>query len=235
MAFLVERPVDGLVTCPAWVLFDLCDRPEFVGDKGPQSVGVVAGVRDHMPHALQPGDQPLGLRPVAPMARGDLEPDRQAKSIDSGMDLGRQPPARATDRVSFSPPFAPLASACALQIVASTNTYSKSGSCDKALKRLSHIPASVQRRNRQCTVRQFPSCSGKSRQGDAVRASHRTASTKRRLSVPVRPRSPFLPETSGSIRAHCASLNVRLLKIASVFDLESNLRKFGNPLNEDAA
>jgi hypothetical protein len=44
-----------------------------------------------------------------------------------------------------------------------------------------------------------------------------------------------LPETSGSIRAHCASLNVRLLKIASVFDLESNLRKFGNPLNEDAA
>jgi len=51
----------------------------------------------------------------------------------------------------------------------------------------------------------------------------------------VRPRSPRLPGTSGSIRAHCASVRVRLLKIASVFDLESKLTQFRNPLNEDTA
>lgn len=33
--------------------------------------------------------------------------------------------------------------------------------------------------------------------------------------------------------AHCRSVNVRLLKIASVFDLKSELRATGNPLNED--
>jgi hypothetical protein len=44
-----------------------------------------------------------------------------------------------------------------------------------------------------------------------------------------------LPGTSGAIRAHCASVKVRLLKIASVFDLEAELRPSGNPSNEDAA
>ena len=104
-----------------------------------------------------------------------------------------------------------------------------SGSLLNALKRLSQTPACVQRRNRQWAVRQLPSSGGKSRQGDAVRASQRTASTNSRLSAAVRPRSPFLPGTSGSIHAHCASVRVRLLKIASVFDLESNLNQFGNP------
>jgi hypothetical protein len=117
MAFLVERPVDGLLSCPAWVLLDLRSRPEFGCDEVPQSIGLVTGVCNHMPHAFQPGDQPLGLRPVAPMAGGDLEPDRHAEGIDGGMDLGRQATARATDCVSLSPPFALLASACALQIV----------------------------------------------------------------------------------------------------------------------
>jgi hypothetical protein len=37
------------------------------------------------------------------------------------------------------------------------------------------------------------------------------------------------------MRAHCASVNVRLLKIASVFDLESELTLHGNPLNADKA
>jgi hypothetical protein len=44
-----------------------------------------------------------------------------------------------------------------------------------------------------------------------------------------------LPGTKGSIRAHCASLNVRLLKIASVFDLESEPSQSVNPLIEDTA
>lgn len=47
--------------------------------------------------------------------------------------------------------------------------------------------------------------------------------------------SPFLPVTSGSERAHCASVKVRLLKITSVIDLESEISLLRHPLNEDAA
>ncbi|MGS4948264.1 hypothetical protein ACVDG3_22655, partial [Meridianimarinicoccus sp. RP-17] len=41
------------------------------------------------------------------------------------------------------------------------------------------------------------------------------------------------PGRCPSIRAHRASVNVRLLKIASVFDLESEMRPNGNPLIAD--
>jgi hypothetical protein len=51
----------------------------------------------------------------------------------------------------------------------------------------------------------------------------------------VRPRSPFLPGTRVSMRAHCASVRVLLLKTASVLDLESETCRPGNPSNEDAA
>lgn len=198
-------------------------------------IGVIGRIRHHMSDALQPFDQAARLRAITPLAGGDHKADWQAKRVDGSVDLGGQAALGSADCVSLSPPFAPLASACALQIVASTRTYSKSGSVLNVLKRLSQTPASVQRRNRQCAVRQLPSSGGRSRQGDAVRASQRIASTNSRLSAAVRPRSPCLPGTSGSIRAYCASVRHRLLKIASVFDLESNLTRFGNPLNEDAA
>ncbi len=195
---------------------------------------IVGGVRHHMPDTRQPFDQAACLRAVAPLTGRDREADRQAKCIHGGVYLGGQATLGATDCVSLSPPFAPLASAWALQMVASTKTYSKSGSALKVLKKLSQTPDSVQRRNRQCAVRQLPGTGGRSRHGEAVRANQRIASRKSRLSDPVRPRSPFLPGTSGSIRAHCASLKVRLLNIASVFDLESKFKAFGNPPNEDA-
>ncbi len=49
------------------------------------------------------------------------------------------------------------------------------------------------------------------RHGDAVYASQRIAPTKRRLSAPLLPGSPGLPGPSGSIRAHCTSISVRLM------------------------
>ena len=52
-------------------------------------------------------------------------------------------------------------------------------------------------------------------QGAPVRASHSTASTNRRLSLPVAPRSPAVPGTKVSIRCHCASVNVLRLIPAS--------------------
>ena len=233
MALLVKCPIDGLLHGSRRVLFDLRRCSKIIGDELTKMVSIICGVGHDMADANEPVDQPSRLRAIAPLTGRDREADRQPERIDSGVDFGGQATLRAADRVSLSPPFAPLASACALQIVASTRTYSKSGSPLKALKRLSQIPVWVQRRKRQCAVRQLPSSGGRSRQGDAVRASHRIASRKSRLSVAVRPGSPFLPGRRDSIRAHCASVRVRLLKIASVFDLESKLKRLGNPLNDD--
>jgi hypothetical protein len=235
MAFFAECPVDSLLCCPRRILLDLCGCPKLFRDEFPQIIGVIGRVRHDMTDVFKAFDQPTRLRAIAPLAGRDRKADWQARRIDSGMDFCGQAALRSADCVSLSPPFAPLASAWALPMVASTRIYSKSGSALNVLKRLSQTPDSVQRRNRQCAVRQLPGSGGRSRQGEAVRASHRTASTKSRVSVPVRPRSPFLPGTSGSIRAHCVSLEVRLLKIASVFDLESEFNARGNPSNEDAA
>jgi hypothetical protein len=43
-----------------------------------------------------------------------------------------------------------------------------------------------------------------------VRAIHNTASTKQRLSAPLRPGSLGLPKQCGCIFAHCASVNTNL-------------------------
>jgi hypothetical protein len=91
-------------------------------------------------------------------------------------------------------------------IVPSIITYSKSGSPDNALKIKSKTPFCAQRRKRRKTEFQFPKADGRSRQGAPVRATHKTASTKSRLSVPLRPGSPSLPGRTGASRSHCASL-----------------------------
>lgn len=73
----------------------------------------------------------------------------------------------------------PVASAWALQIVASINTYSRSGSLANSLNRRSHTPEIVQRRTLQCTVRQFPS-SGRRSQSKAKPPAPATAPHPRR-------------------------------------------------------
>src|SRR4051794_24594022 len=62
---------------------------------------------------------------------------------------------------------------------------------------------------------QFPNKGGRSRQGLPVRAIHSTASTNRRLFLPLRPGSPGLPRQRGSIFAHWASVK-RNLSIQSL-------------------
>lgn len=93
MALLIKRPVDGSAPRPGRVLLDLRTRPEIFGDELPQRIGVIAGIRNHMGHARQPGEQRLGLRPVAPLSGGDLEADQQAKRVDGSVNPGRQPSA----------------------------------------------------------------------------------------------------------------------------------------------
>lgn len=121
----------------------------------------------------------------------------------------------------FSRSFARAASACVLQILASTSMNSNSGSRFNALKGLSHRPGSVQRRNRECTVRQLPGAAGRLRQEDALRASQRIASGNKRLSALPRPRSPFQPGTRGSMITRCLSKPV-CSRSTPLFDRDSN-------------
>src|SRR5205085_7361757 len=59
------------------------------------------------------------------------------------------------------------------------------------------------------TLFQFPNKGGRSRHGLPVRTIHSTASTNRRLSLPLRPGSPGLPRQRGSIFAHWASVSTK--------------------------
>ena len=90
--------------------------------------------------------------------------------------------------------------------MASSTTYSKSGSSDTAASGRSQAPLADQRSNRRQTLLQLPGSAGRSRHGAPVRAIQSTASTKRRLSLPLAPGSPGLPGASGAIRSHCASV-----------------------------
>ena len=105
VALLVEHPVDGFGLAACRVLLDLRDRPKFVGDEVAQVIRVIARIRNDMSDTFQPFEQSACLRAVAPVSRGDENPDRQSQRIDRSMDLGGQPPSGAPDGVSFKPPF----------------------------------------------------------------------------------------------------------------------------------
>src|SRR3546814_16870165 len=85
------------------------------------------GSGDDVADAFQPGQKRLGLRAIAILAWCRMDPKRQTDRIDGGVQLGRQAAARTTDGGTFSPPFAPLASAWTFEIVLSILPYSKSG------------------------------------------------------------------------------------------------------------
>src|SRR4051795_13442743 len=56
---------------------------------------------------------------------------------------------------------------------------------------------------------QWPNEGGRSRHGLPVRTTHKTASTNRRLFLPLRPGSPGLPKQRGCIFAHWASVKMK--------------------------
>src|SRR4051794_19802454 len=100
-------------------------------------------------------------------------------------------------------------------MVASTRAYSMSGSSETASNNRCQTPAFTQSRKRVKTLFQWPNDGGRSRQGLPVRTTHKTASTNRRLFLPLRPGSPRLPRQRGSIFAHGASVK-RNLSIQSL-------------------
>src|SRR4051794_24324549 len=94
-------------------------------------------------------------------------------------------------------------------MVASTRAYSMSGSSETASNNRCQTPAFTQSRKRVKMLFQWPNAGGRSRQGLPVRTTHKTASTNRRLFLPLRPGSPGLPRQRGCIFAHWASVKMK--------------------------
>src|SRR5688572_16655733 len=140
MAFLVEPPVDRRRGGAAGIGVDLGGCAEVVGNESAQRISIVSCVGDDMANALQTGQEGLRLWAVAILSGRRMDPQRQADRIDGRVQLGRQSAARATDGGSFSPPFAPVASAWTFEIVLSIRTYSKSGVSARAWKSPSQTP-----------------------------------------------------------------------------------------------
>ena len=105
MTLLIEHPVDRMTDDAGRILFDLGCCFEVQANERAQVVGVIGGIGDHMTNPFQALDQATRLRAIAPLARRDLEADRQTERIDGGMDLRRQAAFRSSDGVSFKPPF----------------------------------------------------------------------------------------------------------------------------------
>src|SRR4051794_24983223 len=115
-------------------------------------------------------------------------------------------------------------------MVASTRAYSRSGSSEQASNNRCQTSAFTQSRKRLKTLFQCPNRGGRSRHGLPVRTIHSTASTNRRLSLPLRPGSPGLPRHSGSIFAHWVSVKTN----RSIRGSKSQPSTDGNPESQQA-
>ena len=80
-------------------------RAKVFGNETAQVICIVGGVHDDMPDARQAFDQATRLRAIAPLARCDYGPDRQAERVNGGVDLRGQPAFGAANSGSFKPPF----------------------------------------------------------------------------------------------------------------------------------
>src|ERR1700736_5836893 len=176
-----------------------------------QPVVVEGFVADHG-LKIETGDQGLDTDAVVTLARQQQEANEIPECVHQGHDLGSQAAARAAYGLILRPPFAPVPCWWTRTRVPSMRTYSKSGSSQSALKTRSQTPLFAQRQKRVYTVNHLPNPSGRSRDGEPVRAIQRTASIKSRLSRPLLPGSPALPDNSSAIRRHWASLNIKRIK-----------------------
>ena len=127
----------------------------------------------------------------------------------AGTSLGGQAAFGPANGLARGPPFAPCPCRWTFTMVASTMAYSRSGSSATASNKRGQTSAFTQSRKRAKTLFQCPNEGGRSRHGLPVRTIHSTASTNRRLSLPLRPGSPGLPSQSGSIFAHWASVKTK--------------------------
>src|SRR3954447_12018360 len=171
-------------------------------------VAVERRIADQRPKG-EPVDERRPAHRVEPLPRQKHKAHEVAERVGERHDLGGQAAFGAADGLARSPPLAPCPWRWTLTMVASTRAYSISGSSETASNNRCQTSAFTQSRKRVKTLFQCPNRGGRSRQGLPVRTTHKTASTNRRLSLPLRPGSPGLPRHSGSIFAHWASVSTK--------------------------
>src|SRR3954464_15184677 len=157
----------------------------------------------------EPVDERRHADRVEPLSWQEHKTYEVAQRVGERQDFGGQAAFGAANSLALRPPFAPCPCRWTLTMVASTRTYSRSGSSETASNSRCQTSAFTQSRKRVKTLFQFPNKGGRSRQGLPVRTIHSTASTNRRLSLPLRPGSPGLPKQRGSIFAHWASVSTK--------------------------
>jgi hypothetical protein len=136
---------------------------------------------------------------------GQMQLHRLEVVTDRDVDLGTEAPTGTSQRLGVLPPFAPAACWWARTIVESSSRFDNSESPPSVLSTRPQTSRLHQRLNRLYDVFHGPNRSGKSRHGAPVRAIQNTALTNIRLSWAVRPGSPDLPGSRGSIAVHCSS------------------------------
>ena len=206
IAVFVELAIEGSLNPPIGTRwdnglrtrrFDFCNEVigivAFVGDDG-----LCRQVLDGFGRTVDVGN----------LTRRENDPQWFAQGIDHHMQFGRQSAPRATDFLTAGFFWAPAECWWARTMVESMNRCSISASLRRAWATRSNTPFSRQRENRTYVRCQCPNSAGKSRQGLPVRMTQRMASTKRRLSFAVTPRSLALPGSNCSIRSHCSSRSI---------------------------
>ena len=151
------------------------------------------------------------------LATGDIEGQRVAFGARAEVDFGREPTARAAERLLvLIPLFTPAACWCARTIVESMACSSSAAGprLARVSNAASHTPSLFQRVNRPKTEFQLPYRSGMSRHGAPVRKTQRMPLTVRRLLSIAGPRSP-LSGSSGSKMRYCSSVRSPRLNAAS--------------------
>src|SRR3982074_2815333 len=138
------------------------------------------------------------------MAGQENEANEIAECVGQRQNFSRHAAFGTADGLALRPPFAPCPWRWTWTMVASTMAYSMSGASDQASKSLVKTSSLTQSRYRLKTVFQLPIIGGRSRHGLPVPTIQSTASTKRRLSLPLRPGSVGLPRQCGSIFPHWA-------------------------------
>jgi hypothetical protein len=131
-------------------------------------LGIVALVGDcgAGPDVRSDVEQNLKLPAVAGLTAGQMEVERQARAVGLEVDFGREPAARAAERLALLPPLAPAAETCARTTVLS-NIWRR---CALSLrsasnwKNASNTPRRLSRQNRFHTLFQFPNSFGSARQ-----------------------------------------------------------------------
>ena len=180
----------GFARRGCWEMTTFAPRCVEIGDNGVAVEGFVGDQRVEGQSPSISGATPTVSKRCP--GRQD-EADEIAERIGEGQDFGGHAAFGAADGLALGPPFAPCPWRWTLTMVASTMAYSMSGSSETASKSRLKTSAFAQSRKRVKTLFQWPNDGGRSRQGLPVRAIHSTASTNRRLSLPLRP-GPACPD-----------------------------------------